>query len=109
MIRPFKKPKNGNLVISKSQVNEYNRKLKDAVEDLKIEMIEKCSLMFTAYAMDEEIINRDPEKIVEMYTKLVEWAEHVEDHTISINTVIDIINEATGEELVRWEKNIPLQ
>lgn len=91
------------VTLSKSEINEFNRKIKQAEIELKLETIEMCALLFTAYAMEEEVINHDAEKIVSLYEKLNEWAGHIEDHTISINTVVDIINEATGQELIHWD------
>lgn len=101
----FKKPKgNKALQITKSEINEYNRALQTAENNLKLEMIEKMALLCTAFSMEESYINKDPKKIVEMYEKLNEWAGHINDHTISINAVVDIINEAAGTELIHWEK-----
>ena len=101
----LKKPKNKNkaVQITKTEVNSLIRSVKQAEQELKFETIMKSALLFIAYAMEEEVINRDPKKIVAMYDKLIDWAEHVENHTISIHTVVDIINEAAGEEIVRWE------
>ena len=100
-----KKGKNKSITLSKAEINEFNRQIKQAEIDVKLASIEQAALLFTAFAMEEEVINNDPEKIVEMYTKLNEWADHIVDHTISINTVVDIINNATGLELVHWEKS----
>ena len=99
-----KKGKNKSITLSKAEINAFNRQIKQAETAVKLESIEKAALLFTAFAMEEEVINKDPEKIVEMYTKLNEWADHIEEHTISINTVVDIINDATGLELIHWER-----
>jgi hypothetical protein len=99
-----KKGKNKSITLSKAEINAFNRQIKQAETDVKLASIEQAALLFTAFAMEEEVINKDPEKIVEMYTKLNDWADHIADHTITINTVVDIINEATGLELIHWEK-----
>lgn len=99
----FKKPKgNGTIQITKSQINDYNRALQRAELDLRLEMIEQMALLCTAFAKDEEYISNDPDKIVEMFEKLTNWAEHIEDHTIKIDVVVDIINSSTGREIVHW-------
>ena len=101
----FKKPKSGGtLQVSKAEINEFNRALKEAETKLKLEMIESMALLCTAFAMEEEYINNDPDKIVEMYEKLTEWADRLEDHTLKINVVVDIINNSTGREVVHWGK-----
>ena len=104
LIDKYRDAVNAALEKTKAEINEFNRQIKQAETDVKLASIEQAALLFTAFAMEEETINNDPEKIVEMYTKLNEWADHIEDHTITINTVVDIINEATGLELVHWEK-----
>ena len=97
------KPKgNKTITFSKAEINEYNRKVKQAEQDLKLEMIEKMALLFTAYIMEDESINCDEDKIADMYVKLNEWAWHIEDHTITIKTVSDIIFDKTGIR-VKWE------
>ena len=99
----FKKPKNGQtLQISKAEINEFNRALKQAEIDLRFEMIEQMALLCTAFAKDEEYIDNDPDKIVEMFEKLTNWAERIDDHTITIDVVVDIINESAGREIVHW-------
>ena len=97
------KPKgNKTITFSKAEINEYNRKVKQAEQELKLEMIEKMALLFTAYIMEDSAIDCDEDKIADMYVKLNEWAWHIEDHTITVKTVSDIIESKTGIK-VKWE------
>ena len=97
------KPKNNkSLTISKAELNEYNRRVKEAEQQLKLETIETMALLFTAYIMEDDSIQCDEEKIVDMYVKLNDWAWHIEDHTITIQTVAKIIEDKTGIK-VKWE------
>ena len=80
----FKKPENNkSIIVSKAYINEFNRKVKQAEIEIKSEMIELCSLLFVAYVMEEQPIDCDADKIIEIYKRLNWWAENVNDPTVN--------------------------
>ena len=100
-MRLKKKGKNKSITLSKAEINEFNRRIVQGEEELKFQMVMKTAILFTAYVMEEEVIGYDKDKILSMYQKIVDWVKHLEDHTISIKKVEDIINDATDLD-IHW-------
>lgn len=95
------KPKNGSITLSKAEINEFNRRIKEGEAKLKEETTSIAILLVLAYLMEETEFN-DADKLVSMYTKLNDWADSISDHLISVKNIAAIIEENTGLE-IKWK------
>lgn len=67
-------------------------------QELQDELALQNLLLSAAYLMDEEGYN--DAQIVEFWQSLTRWAEAIDEHLISIQTVADIIEKETGLKCV---------
>ena len=56
-------------------------------------------ILSAAYLMEEE--DWDDDALVNYYDSIVRWCGAIQDHWISIDQIIKMINEKTGAE-IRW-------
>lgn len=96
------KGKNQSITLSKSQVNEFNRRAKEAEMQLRGETVSLTSLLFCAYLMDEPEFECDGYRLARMYERVNDWAEHIEDHLLTVKDIAKIISENTDLEII-WK------
>lgn len=89
------------ITLSKAEINEFNRRVKEGEAKLKEETTSIAILLVLAYLMEETEFN-DADKLVAMYTKLNDWADSISDHLISVKNIAAIIEEKTGLE-IKWK------
>lgn len=96
------KPKgNQSVTMSKAEINEFNRKIKQAEQELIDETTDITILLVLAYLMDEPEFDYSAEKMADFYERINNWAENINDHLISVQTVIDLIKDKTELE-IKW-------
>ena len=72
------------------------------VTKLKQQVSDRVLCLVTAYLMDE--LDYDEDKIVEMWEGISRYAAAIDDHTITLNKVKEIIQEHTGIKFLGWKK-----
>ena len=61
--------------------------------------VKRVLILSASYLMEEQDWNDD--KLVEYYEAICRWSDAIDSHLISIQKVVDIINEKTGAE-IKW-------
>lgn len=61
--------------------------------------VKRVLILSSAYLMEEE--GWDDEKLVDYYEAIERWSEAIDSHLITIQKVVEMINEKTGAE-IRW-------
>lgn len=98
----LKKGKNGAITLSKADINEMERRLKQAEDELKQTTTSVTILLVLAYLMEEPEFNYSGEKLVEMFEKISVWSENIKEHMISVKAIAKIVEEKTGM-VVEWK------
>ena len=61
--------------------------------------IKRTLILCAAYLMEED--GWDDDRIIDFYNGIVRWSDAVDQHFISINNVIEMVNDKTGLQ-IRW-------
>lgn len=61
--------------------------------------VKRVLVLSAAYLMEEQ--DWDDDRLVEYYNAICRWCDAIDTHMISVQQVIDIVNEKTGAT-IRW-------